>query len=161
MLVTGAKSRRTSNGWERWVLGFTANEAEVTSSVWPSAGARATISAPMLPLAPGRLSTTNGWPSWLDSCWPTMRATESGAPAPKPTTMRTGREGQVGAVLAAVAAATTPDAPDSSAMATMRAACDGFNMILLGLQTAGALPAVLPARGLQRMPRGRRPGAAV
>src|SRR6218665_2208368 len=33
------------------------------SSVWPSAAARATYSAPMLPPAPARFSTTMVWPS--------------------------------------------------------------------------------------------------
>src|SRR6218665_2315832 len=41
------------------------------SSVWPSAGARAAASAPMLPPAPPRLSTTTCWPS----CSPSLRAT--------------------------------------------------------------------------------------
>ncbi|MNR43368.1 hypothetical protein D3C85_1619810 [compost metagenome] len=34
-----------------------------SSSVWLSVPACATMAAPMLPLAPGRLSTTTAWPS--------------------------------------------------------------------------------------------------
>ena len=63
-------------------------------SVWPSAGARTTASVAILPAAPGRFSTMNGWPSRSDSHCPIKRARMSFAlPAAKPTTMRTGRDG--------------------------------------------------------------------
>ena len=42
--------------------GFTAKDADVMRSVCPSGIAFATSSAPMMPLAPGRLSTTKGCP---------------------------------------------------------------------------------------------------
>jgi hypothetical protein len=41
----------------------TAKSLVVISSVWPSAGAFAAVPAPMAPLAPGRFSTKNVWPS--------------------------------------------------------------------------------------------------
>ena len=44
-----------------------------TNSVWPSAGALAAISAPMLPDAPARLSITTGWPSESPRRLPTAR----------------------------------------------------------------------------------------
>src|ERR1044072_7333384 len=50
----------------------------------------------MLPLAPGRFSITNGWPSCSESDCATIRpkmATEP--PAGKPTMPRAGRSGQV------------------------------------------------------------------
>ncbi len=66
----------------------------VNSSVWPSAGALATTSAPMLPPAPGRLSTTQGWLPGLDMRSPNNRAAMSAAlPAAAGTTMRTGLDG--------------------------------------------------------------------
>jgi hypothetical protein len=42
--------------------------------VWPSAGLRCTSCMPILPLAPGRLSTTTGWPSNSASRGAMMRA---------------------------------------------------------------------------------------
>jgi hypothetical protein len=47
----------------------------------------------MMPLAPGRLSTTNGWPVCAASCRLTILAVVSGPPAPNPTMTRTGRLG--------------------------------------------------------------------
>ena len=44
------------------MLGFTANPLGTTSSVWPSGGAFAADAAPMVPLAPPRLSTMTGCP---------------------------------------------------------------------------------------------------
>ena len=53
-----------------------------------------TARPPMLPPAPGRLSTITGWPSFLPSCSPTTRATMSLAPpAAKVTIMRIGLSG--------------------------------------------------------------------
>jgi Arc/MetJ-type ribon-helix-helix transcriptional regulator len=49
----------------------------------------------ILPLAPGRLSMMNCWPSRSDSQWPMRRALMSfSPPGAKPTTMRTGRVGK-------------------------------------------------------------------
>ena len=68
--------------------------AELMSSVWPSGSARATASAPTLPPAPGRFSTTNGWPSARLSRSPTARASTSASPpGANGATMRTGRLG--------------------------------------------------------------------
>src|SRR6478736_891431 len=44
------------------------------SSVWPSGAAMATCWAPRLPLAPGLLSTTTGWPQRAASLGAMMRA---------------------------------------------------------------------------------------
>ena len=60
--------------------------------VWPSPGDLATLSAPMLPPAPGRLSTTTGKPSWAFSL--NKRARMSGAPPEGKVTTR--RKGLVG-----------------------------------------------------------------
>src|ERR1051325_6546383 len=50
----------------------------------------------MLPLAPGRFSSTKGWPNCSDSDCPMMRAKMSTEPpGGKPTTTRTGRSGQL------------------------------------------------------------------
>ena len=66
----------------------------ISPTVWPSP-AWATASAPMLPPAPTRLSTTTGWPSAFSSGSASARAVRSGdEPAGKPTTMRSGRVGQ-------------------------------------------------------------------
>src|SRR5471030_2451916 len=55
------------------------------------------MSAAILPLAPGLLSTTTGWPTSLVSGSARVRAIRSGVePAEKPTTMRSGLEGQAG-----------------------------------------------------------------
>src|SRR5258707_15171534 len=48
----------------RWALMANA-PGGATNIMWPSAGAFATRSTPMLPFAPGRLSTTNGPPKVL------------------------------------------------------------------------------------------------
>src|SRR5688500_8125645 len=64
------------------------------SSVWPSGGVLAAISAPILPPAPGRLSTTACWPHASVSFWPTMRESRSAAPpGGKGTMIRMGRTG--------------------------------------------------------------------
>jgi hypothetical protein len=68
------------------------------SSVWPSGSAFATMSAPRLPPAPARLSTTTGWPSSGARRSASSRAVRSVAPPPwKGTTSRTGRDGAQGA----------------------------------------------------------------
>src|SRR5207248_11076133 len=43
----------------KWAL-IACGRGGATNSMWPSAGALTTRSTPMLPFAPGRLSTTNG-----------------------------------------------------------------------------------------------------
>ena len=72
-----------------------AKEDEVTMSVWPSAGACATCAAPMAPPAPGRFSTTKGWPVRACNRSASGRATTSfEPPGGKGTTSRTARCGQ-------------------------------------------------------------------
>ena len=67
-----------------------------TPSVWSSL-ALATVSAAMLPEAPGLLSTTIGWPSAFDSGSAMVRAAMSGVEPPgKPTSRRMGLVGQAG-----------------------------------------------------------------
>src|SRR5256885_9528504 len=51
-----------------------------TNSMWPSAGALTTRSTPMLPFAPGRLSTTNGVPKVLLKSSASARARKSTDP---------------------------------------------------------------------------------
>src|SRR3712207_2369872 len=94
---TGAKARG-SKGKEGNSHAFTASgPSEPTSSVWPSGSDFATTSAPRLPPAPGRLSTTKGWPNTVVSRAASGRATESAKPpGGNGTTMRTGRVGQAG-----------------------------------------------------------------
>src|SRR6184192_4035455 len=59
--------------------------------VWPSGAARAASAVPMVPIAPGLFSITNGWPSDSWSCGAMARAIWSGsAPGGKGTTKRTG-----------------------------------------------------------------------
>ena len=53
------------------------------SNVWPSAGARATRPTPMLPLAPGRLSTTTGCANRTRKCSASARPCKSGVPPVK------------------------------------------------------------------------------
>src|SRR5215212_6964807 len=53
---------------------------EIMSSVWPSGAAFATASAPIVEPAPGRLSTTTGWPSALAKPSDITRATTSVKP---------------------------------------------------------------------------------
>jgi hypothetical protein len=48
-----------------------------TSTVYPSALAEATAPVPMLPPAPGRLSTSTGWPSFGRSSSARSRLTTS------------------------------------------------------------------------------------
>ena len=67
----------------------------LTPMVVPSGAALATASVPMLPLAPGLLSMTNGWPSFFCKWSAIRRATTSGVePAPNGTTIFTGLVGQ-------------------------------------------------------------------
>src|SRR5260221_5897240 len=75
------------------MLGLTTKEDEVRSSVYPSGLDLATASAPMMPFAPGRLSTTKGCPVRAASAWAISLATVSLPPAPNGTTTRTRRLG--------------------------------------------------------------------
>src|SRR5256885_5767801 len=93
-----------------------ANELLAISKVLPSAAAWATAWAPMLPLAPGRFSTTTGWPRRCCSCSPRRRASRSvPPPGGNVTTMVMGRSRRVPALPGA--ASHSPDAPASSAQA--------------------------------------------
>ena len=56
--VTGAKSFRGSKGSFERSAELPSIVKPATSSVWPSAGARATCSVPMIEFAPARFSTT-------------------------------------------------------------------------------------------------------
>src|SRR5262245_63919417 len=69
--------------------------SEPSSSVWPSGRALAASSAEMLPLEPGRLSTTTFWPRRSPRGAPTVRAITSVAPPGGNDTMiRIGRFGK-------------------------------------------------------------------
>ena len=64
------------------------------NKVWPSGAAFATTSDPMLPPAPGRLSTMNCWLNDSESLAATSRAvTSTPPPDTAPTMIRTGRDG--------------------------------------------------------------------
>ena len=62
------------------MLGLMAWLLATSASVWPSGWARDTTSVPMIPVAPGLLSTTTGCPQAAVSFSPTRRATKSIAP---------------------------------------------------------------------------------
>jgi hypothetical protein len=74
------------------------------SRVYPSGALRATNSVPIAPEAPGRFSTTNGWPN-TELRWGAMtRAiTSLLPPAPDATMILIGRAGQVSARAVATA----------------------------------------------------------
>jgi hypothetical protein len=60
-LEIGVKSRTVSYGRVVNSVGLVVRfPDEIINSVYPSGGALATTSAPMIPLAPGRLSTMTG-----------------------------------------------------------------------------------------------------
>ena len=102
--VTGAKSRAGSSGIERRYRNLLAHriEAEPSSSVYPSFSPLATTSAPRLPPAPPRFSTSTFCPSVVWSRSARKRPVRSTAPpGAKGTTMRTGRVGKSGAWLRA------------------------------------------------------------
>ena len=64
------------------------------TKVYPSGAARATASAPTLPFAPTRFSTTTGWPRLSESFCATTRAARSEPPpAGNATTILIAREG--------------------------------------------------------------------
>ncbi len=87
-MMTGAKSPIGSKGSLPNSPGFMAKELLTMSSVYPSAGDFATNSAAILPLAPGRFSTTTVWPTRLPSSWPSRRASASVPPPGGNVTMR-------------------------------------------------------------------------
>ena len=93
--LTGVKSASASYG--SFFLRCGAAESGLLvarRSVYPSGAARAVCSAAIAPSAPGRFSTTIGWPSAVPSGCATMRATMSvEEPAPNGTMKRTGRDG--------------------------------------------------------------------
>ena len=60
--------------------GFTAYGMPGTSTVWPSAVARATTPVAVLPPAPGRFSITTGFPRLAESSGPSVRAITSFGP---------------------------------------------------------------------------------
>ena len=72
--MTGAKFLKMSNGRLGSMAGRVTNVFEMITSVEPSAGARATRSAPMTPEAPGRFSTTMVVPKAGPSSLLTVRA---------------------------------------------------------------------------------------
>src|SRR5438477_437547 len=73
---------------------MTSGGGGLESSVYPSGSARYAASAPMLPAAPGRLSTITGWPHFSASFSATMRGIRSALPpAGNGTMMRTGFAG--------------------------------------------------------------------
>ena len=85
-------------------------------TVWPSAGARATTSVPMIVLAPGRFSTTTLWPSALLSGCDSARATTSfDPPAGNGTTSRTTLDGKGCAAAVRRSMRPTGPAPQSRA----------------------------------------------
>src|SRR5271166_608045 len=86
--ITGAKSLNTSNGSSLRKAGSVTSVLETITRVWPSAGARATSSAPSMPEAPGRFSTTTVWPSAGPSSLLTARASTSSVPPAGNGTMK-------------------------------------------------------------------------
>ena len=74
ILLIGEKSVSTSYGVFLMSEGVMVKVFTVTISVWPSGGAFATKSVPMLPLAPALFSTTTGWPHLSESFGAMTRA---------------------------------------------------------------------------------------
>src|SRR4051812_336954 len=95
-MVTGVKSRCGSYGTFLKNSGLVTSVASVAaSSVWPSAGAFATVSAATKPEAPGLLSITTGWPRDSGSFAASGRLMMSfDPPAGEGTTTRIGRVGK-------------------------------------------------------------------
>ncbi len=104
-----------------------------SSSVWPSGGAVFTAMVPITPLAPGRLSTTTGWPVRSSTCRPISRAVMSPEPpGAKGTMMRTGRVGQACARAAGDAAAARPAAQPAASSAPRRVAVGAPRNLTIG-----------------------------
>src|SRR5882672_3223627 len=103
---TGLKSFRGSKDISRRNAGLITKLGNTTSSVWPSAGERATSSVPMMVLPPGRFSTTTVWPRPFAMCIASTRLVMSAVPpGGNGTTMRSDFEGKVCACAAPIAAA--------------------------------------------------------
>ena len=79
-MPTYARSLSGEYGSLAYIAGLMPSDGLARRSVWPSGAARATLSAPTLPPAPERFSTTTDWPSsaWYLGC--RMRATMSISP---------------------------------------------------------------------------------
>lgn len=94
--ATGVKALSVSNGSDLNSAWLTAVPLEISSSVWPSGAALATVCPATMPPAPGLFSITTGWPgSVLAMCSPTARAVMSAAPpGALGTTMRTALVGK-------------------------------------------------------------------
>src|SRR5439155_13591811 len=91
--VTGARSFTGSYG-SLYRLGFEVKVSGTISTTWPSGALFATISVATMPEAPGRFSTTTGWPKLSDSFWAMSRPTMSvEPPGAKPSIRRTVRVG--------------------------------------------------------------------
>jgi len=78
--LTDARSFNESNGIFFMNTGLVACPLATHSSVCPSGAARAAISEPSRPLAPGRLSMITGWLSTSASRAPTSRPRMSALP---------------------------------------------------------------------------------
>jgi hypothetical protein len=92
--VIGSRSLCGSNASFLYSEGFAARPMLAISSVYPSGLERTAARVPRLVLAPGRLSTTNGWPRRLLSPSLISRASNSDPPpAANGTMISTGRVG--------------------------------------------------------------------
>ena len=86
--MMGAKFLKMSNGRLGSMAGRVTKVLEMITSVLPSAGARATMSSPMTPDAPGRFSTTTVVPKAGPSSLLTVRARKSSVPPAGNGTMK-------------------------------------------------------------------------
>src|SRR6478752_400567 len=87
--VTGSRSFTGSYG-SLYRLGLTVKVRGTISMTWPSGALFATISVATVPAAPGRFSTTTGWPKLSESFWAMRRPTMSvEPPGEKPSIRRT------------------------------------------------------------------------
>src|SRR5882762_11562619 len=103
---TALKSFKGANDISRRNAGLITKLGNTTSSVWPSAGERATTSVPMMVLPPGRFSTTTVCPRPFAMCTARMRLVMSAVPpGGNGTTMRSDFEGNVCACAAPISAA--------------------------------------------------------
>src|ERR1700741_2099678 len=93
--VTGVRSLIGSKGNFACRLGVTLKLGETIKRGEPSGGAFATKSVAMTMPAPGRGSTTTGWPHESESLFATARATVSPVlpPGANAVTIRTRRDG--------------------------------------------------------------------
>src|SRR5690349_13711521 len=87
--VTGARSLVASYG-SLYRLGLTLKVSGTISATWPSGALFATISVATMPEAPGRFSTTTGWPKLSESFCAMSRPMMSvEPPGEKPSIRRT------------------------------------------------------------------------